>query len=88
MSKPDEQKHKSSTAEASSAANVRPKHAPCGCKWRSETITRTFRILFPTVWADCFCRIHKETWTERFEFDFSVPVGNITNEKAELLYKA
>jgi len=59
------------------------RRAPCGCSWRSKSISRTFRILFPTVFADCRCAICQQTWTERFEFDFSVPLGGITNEQAE-----
>ena len=55
--------------------------APCGHEWMSRSITRSFRILFPTVWADCRCSECNETWTERFEFDFSVPLGGITWEK-------
>lgn len=60
--------------------------APCGCDWRSHGIQRQFRILFPTVFVDCWCSICAETWTERYEFDFSVPLGGITNEKADEVY--
>jgi hypothetical protein len=59
-----------------------PKRAPCGCSWRADSITRVFRILFPTVFVDAKCQSCQQTWTERFEFDFSVPLGGITNEKS------
>jgi len=54
--------------------------APCGCNWRSERIIRAYRILFPTVFVECACGIHNETWTERYEFDFSVPISGKTWE--------
>jgi hypothetical protein len=56
------------------------RHAPCGCNWRSERIMRAYRILFPTVFVECACGIHKETWTERYEFEFSVPISGKTWE--------
>lgn len=60
--------------------------APCGCEWRSLAIKREFRILFPTVFANCRCAACDRTWTERYEFDFSVPLGGLTNEQAEIEY--
>lgn len=55
--------------------------APCGCDWRSMAIERAFRILFPTVWTDCKCKSCNATWTERFEFDFSIPSNCSTYEQ-------
>lgn len=62
---------------------MRQQHAPCGHDWRSPKIRRTFRILFPAVWADCRCSECQATWTERFEFDFSIPLSGQTNEQAD-----
>ncbi len=60
---------------------MRANHAPCGHDWRSDKIVRTFRgTLWPTIWSDCRCRECGATWTERYEFDFSVPINGNTNE--------
>lgn len=64
----------------------RPTKAPCGCDWRATQISRKFASLFPTVFVSCTCRACRETWTERYEFDFTVPLGNMTNEAAEKVY--
>lgn len=56
--------------------------APCGCNRRDAHIRRELRILHPTVWLDCRCDVHKATWTDRYEFDFSVPLGGKTWEDA------
>lgn len=58
-------------------------HAPCGHDWRASSITRTYRFLFPTMFFDCHCSEYKATWTERYEFDFSVPLGGATFEQIE-----
>ena len=67
--------------ESNEPSLSRKPSAPCGCAWRSLTIARTFRILFPTVYADCKCNACNATWTERFEFDFSIPSNGSTYEQ-------
>jgi len=59
--------------------------APCGCEWRSEWIERAFRILFPTVFVDCRCQHCDDTWVERYEFDFSIPIGGLTHKQVNEL---
>lgn len=58
------------------------KKAPCGHDWRSASIKREFGILFPTVFVSCKCVECNATWTERYEFDFSVPMGGVTDQQA------
>jgi hypothetical protein len=63
--------------------------APCGCGVRAEHITRHMTgALWPTVWIVCRCTIHEETWTERYEWDFNVPLGNLTHQAARTQTKA
>ena len=57
-------------------------HAPCGHNWRATSIARNARFLWPTVFVDCSCRDCNATWVERYEFDFSVPLGGETFEQA------
>ncbi len=64
------------------ASVPRKPKAPCGHDWRASCIERTFRILFPTVFVSCRCQEHKATWAERYEFDFSVPMGGLTDQQA------
>jgi hypothetical protein len=62
---------------------TRKPFAPCGHAWMADSIKRVYRILFPTVFVDCRCDQCQATWTERYEFDFSVPLGGMTHQEAE-----
>jgi hypothetical protein len=63
---------------------MRPAAAPCGHDWRSDKISRVLRgVLFPTIWIECRCKECEATWTERYEFDFSIPIdGSAKKQKA------
>lgn len=70
-----------------------PRHcAPCGCEVRAAQIVRELSgVLWPTAWVHCRCPQHRATWTERYEWDFNVPLGNITweaHEADEAAYRA
>ena len=58
--------------------------APCGHSWRSGTIARRLRgVLWPTMFIDCRCSECEATWTERYEFDFAVPIDGRPWEQQE-----
>lgn len=52
------------------------KTAPCGHSWRDECIVRfeLSGVLWPTCFVRCRCTVCLESWVERYEFDFAVPV--------------
>lgn len=55
--------------------------APCGCSLREQEIQRIVHgTLHPTIWIHCKCLIHKKTWTERYEYDFRLPLDGRANE--------
>jgi hypothetical protein len=54
--------------------------APCGCPWRAVTIIRQTAFLWPTAFVQCRCSLHRKTWTERYEFDFTIPMNGHTWE--------
>lgn len=60
-----------------------PNAAPCGCGYRAPHITRCLSgVLWPTVWLACRCGQHNATWTERYEWNFNVPLGGQSWEQA------
>jgi hypothetical protein len=57
--------------------------APCGHNRMNEMIRRSTRFLFPTAFVNAECMDCSKTWTERYEFDFDVPINGKSWEDQE-----